>query len=277
MYFLPQHAKNVVNKLSRSLVSSGWLLVSPSEMSHELFPDFEPVQLSGTLCYRKNPDRPHVDSLHSLQISSLPPLEHDTTNEFDTASIPPSVQEFPAGDSDRQAEETPESGTPEEVYSEAHRLYDRGNFAGALERIRSGLPESPDDARHLALSARILAGQGDLAGAEEQCLKAIAADKLNAVYRYFYAVILHEQGRDDDAVTSLQKAIYADPDLPLSHFLLGHLLDRKGKPSEARKHFRQTLRLLAQYRQDHVLPESEGMTAGRLQEVISSIIEQETE
>ncbi|GJQ20292.1 MAG: protein-glutamate O-methyltransferase [Bacteroidia bacterium] len=272
MYFSPAHAKNVVRKLFRSLVSSGWLLVSPSEMSRELFPDFEPVELSGALCYRKIAKEAETALRESPDPLTVPPLDRRITGESDVPTIPFPKEELPPKDSDRQPQE--EQGTPEEAYDHILRLYERGDSGEAMKRVRAVLSTQPDHAALLALSARILAGSGNLNEAEEQCRKAIASDKLNAAHRYFHAVILCEQGRDDDAIIALQAALYADPKFPLPSFLLGHLADRKGKRQEAEKHYRRALHLLAPYRYDELVPESEGMSAGRLREVIVSILEQ---
>jgi chemotaxis protein methyltransferase CheR len=192
--------------------------------------------------------------------------------------VPAVSQDIPVRESDAKTEkELPESTELHDTYHEAMRLYETGHFVKAAVSTRSMLVDNPNDARLRGLLARILANQGELAEAEEQSSKAIEADKLNAHHRYFHAVILHEQGRDDDAISALRKAMYVDPRFPLPHFLLGHLIARKGKSHDARKHFRHSLQLLAHYQRDQILPESEGMTAGRLREFISSILAQGTD
>ncbi|MEX1276964.1 MAG: CheR family methyltransferase [Bacteroidota bacterium] len=285
MYFLPHQARKVVEKFFRSLVSSGWLLVSPSEMSQTLFPEFETVQLSGALCYRKRTEQPqHIfPTLSSLEEAPALAVDAEERDEPDTPMVAPSPWSPIAEESDDVAKETPKASGSQEVYLEAHREYERGHFTKAAERILASLPASPTavwrahpiDAALLSLLARIRASQGDLAGAEEQCRKAIEADKLNPVHPYLHATIVHEQGRDDEAIHSLRKALYLDPDFALAHFLLANLARRHGKTREAGKHFRETLRLLSRYRQDQILPESDGMTAGRLKEIIHSVTQRE--
>lgn len=53
MYFTPEQARKVVRNLRRALVAGGWLIVSPSEASHALFPDFAAVNFPGAVFYRK--------------------------------------------------------------------------------------------------------------------------------------------------------------------------------------------------------------------------------
>jgi chemotaxis protein methyltransferase CheR len=57
----------------------------------------------------------------------------------------------------------------------------------------------------------------------------------------------------------------------LAHFALGNLARSCGRNDTADKHFSNASRLLAACPADDVLPESDGLTVGRLTEIISSI------
>ena len=61
----------------------------------------------------------------------------------------------------------------------------------------------------------------------------------------------------------------------LAHFALGNLARNEGKFREADKHFRNALALSRERPQDEVLPESEGITVGRLVEIITGLMEAE--
>ena len=61
----------------------------------------------------------------------------------------------------------------------------------------------------------------------------------------------------------------------LAHFALGNLTSRQGKLKESQKHFENALSLLSAYQQGEVLPESEGIAAGRLAEIIQSTTDRE--
>ena len=71
------------------------------------------------------------------------------------------------------------------------------------------------------------------------------------------------------------RALYLDPGFVLAHFDLGNLALRQGKPAEARKHSENALRLLRRQRPEELVLESEGITAGRLGELIESQMESE--
>jgi chemotaxis protein methyltransferase CheR len=73
---------------------------------------------------------------------------------------------------------------------------------------------------------------------------------------------------DSGASASLKKALYLDQNLVMAHFTLATLEQRKGKVKESRRHFNVALSLLGNCHPDDIIPESEGMLAGRLTEII---------
>jgi len=122
----------------------------------------------------------------------------------------------------------------------------------------------------LSLLARACANQGKIEEARSWIEQAIEADKLNAASHYLRATILQEQGEIETAIASLKRALYIDPNFVLAHFTLGTLAVRYGKVKESQRHFNFALRLLKDCRKEDILPESDGITAGRLIEIIQS-------
>ena len=102
------------------------------------------------------------------------------------------------------------------------------------------------------------------------CEKAIAADRFNPGHYYLRASILQEQGRLPEAVADLRKALYLDQDFIPAHILLGNLTRRQGNRRGSSRHFRNALRLLGRRPAEEVIPGAEGLTAGRLMEIIRS-------
>ncbi len=125
--------------------------------------------------------------------------------------------------------------------------------------------------------ARVHANQGNLDTALNWCEKAIDEDKLNPVSYYLRALILEEQGKDAEALESLRGVLYLDPSFALAHFSLGNLAFKQGRQDEGERHFMNTLDILSRFKPDGVIHESEGITAGRLAEIISSISSQHSE
>lgn len=272
MYFVPKTAARVVQNLYRSLVEGGWLIVSPTEASHDLFPQFVTVNCPGAILYRKDSHRPEsVDVFPSLldqgSTPSLPPLSTMMAEPAPEIIVVSEISELPgpAAEEPKMVEEQP---TP---YREASSLYERGQYVKAAETLVAALSESRADARALALLARVYANQGQLVEALEWCDKAIAADKLDASHHYLRAIILQEQGSWQEAQREFKRALYLDQDFALAHVALGNLSQRQGKIKASRKHFENALSLLRAHRDEDPLLESEGITAGRLAEIIGSM------
>ena len=149
--------------------------------------------------------------------------------------------------------------------------------ASPARKRATAAPPLVADAAALADAARVAANQGDLNEALERVEEAIKADKVDAGYHYLHATILEELARPDDAVKALKSALFLDPGFALAHFLLGNIARRRGRAAEATRHFEKTLDELRATQPDEVLPESEGMTAGKLAEIVTSLLEMEAQ
>jgi chemotaxis protein methyltransferase CheR len=122
----------------------------------------------------------------------------------------------------------------------------------------------------MLLLARAYANQGKLAAALILCEKAIAADKMAPRAYYLRATILQEQGSLPEALLAFKQTVYAEPEFMLGHFALGSLALKQKRLKESEKHFANVLLLLARYEPEDIVPESEGLSAGRLREMIAA-------
>jgi len=265
MYFSPEHKEKVVQRLFHSLAAGGWLVVSPGETSQVLSSQFTMVNFAGAILYQKA--HSSVDHATCFQPGLYQTLQNDRCKESAAHTL------FP--DPEKQQLREPRCT----LYDEAVVLYEQGRYDEAVEKIglylknsaeESGEPHS--EGKAMALLARACANQGKLAEAQKWCEKAIIADKLTPGLHYLLATILQEQDRAGEAVVSLKRALYLDQNYVLAHFALGNLARQQGNLKESAKHFDNALRILRGYDPKDVLPESEGITAGRLSEIIASLI-----
>lgn len=288
MYFAPEQRERVVQNLYRSLVNGGWLMVSPGETLRVLSSQFVTVNFTGATLYKKEQQKIHpaqefeaADPFFVPQTPVNPGLEIQSEVFFinQSDSLEETIaQPLVAGPEQQRIREHP--GT---LYEEALALYGRGRYAEAAAKLAGlfsdGVPgpnELNPGGKAMALLARACANQGKLAEALEWCEKAVAADKLNAGFHYLLATILLEQGQVEVAKTSLKRALYLDQDFVIAYFALGNLTRQQGKFKESVKHFENALLLLRGYGREDTLPESDGITAGRLREIITSMTERET-
>jgi chemotaxis protein methyltransferase CheR len=123
-----------------------------------------------------------------------------------------------------------------------------------------------DDFAHLTRSR---ANEGRLEEALAWSERWIVADKLNVVAHYLNAMVLQELGDREQARRSLERAIYLKPDFALAHFSLGNL---SAPGPRTYRHFQNALELLRQLPAAELVPESDGLTAGRLSEIITALL-----
>lgn len=274
MYFDKERARKVIQNLFNVLVNGGWLIVSPSEASTDLFSQFATVNHPGVILYKKESDKPRKREAltHGLpeerSLSFQPRL--DSGAEPEPLIFPEIKESFPL-----EVEKPKTQEPPPAPYREALASYEQGRYIDAADKIQGWLLHRPEDGRAMALLARVYANQGKLTEALQWCEKAIAAEKLSPCHHYLCATILQEQARVEEASLSLKRSLYLDPNFVLAHFALGNLAQRRGKFGESEKYFRNALSLLRGYRPEALLPESEGITAGRLLEVLRSMIGRE--
>ena len=235
MYFTADKAKEVVMKFSRSLMEGGWLIVSHSETSNALFSPLTAVEFHGITLYRKGAGAEPQPALFAPEADAI------------YFRIPPAAAE--------------------PVLAEMPQL----PGATAIEP-GAALPPKPDNGSALIATARSHANQGRLTDASEWCERAITLNKLNPAYHYLLATIQQELGQTDAAVQSLMHTLYLDSGFILAHFTLANIQLSQSRHREANRSFSNALALLRTHPHDETLPESDGLTAGRLAEIITSAL-----
>ncbi|MGD0231009.1 MAG: CheR family methyltransferase [Syntrophorhabdales bacterium] len=249
MYFSHERALQVVPRLYRCLMDDGWLVINPVESSLAKPSLFEGVSFPGATLYRKRGSAAQGAATRDPEIAVI-----GETERWGTEKTANQVRR-------------PQKDEPEKRW--------RHEQAGTHSVASSAAPRLADppvqEAASLSSLAKAAADKGELSKALELCEKAIDADKLNPSLYYLQATILQEIGRASEAATSLKRAIYVDQDFVLAHFALGHLMHLQEKYKEAEKCFANACSLLESYGDEEIPPESEGISAGRLMEVIRTM------
>ncbi|NTV10963.1 MAG: hypothetical protein HGA47_09350, partial [Zoogloea sp.] len=124
----------------------------------------------------------------------------------------------------------------------------------------------------LAGQSREFADQGRLDEALAWCELAVAADRLDPATTYLCASILLERGDTEAAMAALKRTLYIDHEHLPAIFSLAGLLAAQGRQRDAQRHFRHALALLGKLPSGHILPGSDGITAGRLKATIETIL-----
>ena len=267
MYFAPEYVNLAAERFYRSLINGGWLIVSPVETSHIYYSLFDMIRFQDSTFYKKDTRKIKPDRIIAQYVEKeiIPfPLKKVKHRKLEKPlhTAPPDVP----GKS-KQAALTP--------LEEAAVLHRKGFYQEAENMLGEVILNGHSSKEALVLYTKILANQGKLEDALHWCEKAVSADKCDPHLHYLLAIILEEQKRGEEAKASLKKTLYLDHNFILAHFALANISLRSGKMAEARKHFGNTTEILSKCKPDEILPESEGITAGRLSEIIGAVRFQE--
>ena len=262
MYFEADAMRAVVDKLRRSLSEGGWLVVSSTEAGTALLSGFTTVEFADACLYRKGVDRLDWQPMARQELPAPLPDRIEVPTSIPQIAVPGAAQIAMAHPTNEPRSESAAAG---EFYSQALACYAQGAYAQVAELMAGALDT---DAQGLALAARARANLGQLDEACRLCEAAVAADKGRPDLRYLLATVLMEQGQVEAAATTLKQALYLDQDFVIAHFALGNLYRRQGRAAEAARHFANARQLLAGYPPGTLLPEAEGLAAGRLLDII---------
>ena len=275
MYFPRDKAQQVVRRFYRSINREGWLALSACENSIPFGTSFEPVFIDKVMMFRKGPAW-LAEGCEQVP-AFIPPATEDTV--VLPSSVDPAGQELPTAERfayPAPADQVKTETAPQEHdhYLEAQAHYEQGRYGEAEEKLAGFAGSSAFDKSAkqrppiLLLLTRICANQGKIKEALGWCDQLVAADTLNPAGYFLRATILLENGDIERSVVSLRQALYLDPDFILANFLLGNQMRLLGKHTMARKHFNNTLALLDNIGDHEILPESEGLSAGSLRDII---------
>jgi chemotaxis protein methyltransferase CheR len=242
MYFTPETVERVIEYFHRALLDDGWLVTGAVESSATTFRSFVVLPPHDLPIYRKaSMARPAPLSVVELSAVPLP--------------LPPDV--------------APETRIDLDV---VHRLYAQGQYADVVDRSRALLDSGGEDGRLMTVMARALANLGRLEEALEWCRKAVALDRVDPRQRYLLGMIHRERGEPADAIACFNGVLFLDAANILAHFSLAELMDRLGRRSDARRHYENALDFLTALPENEELPDADGMTAGRLSDIIRSAV-----
>ena len=128
--------------------------------------------------------------------------------------------------------------------------------------------ESRITSTELFAQARQLADQGELRTARALCEQALQHHKLFSEGHYLHAMILQELGEIMAARTALRRVLYLAPECAMAHYALGLLELKAADTRSGERHLDQVQRLLAALSPEQLLPGSEGLSAGQLQDML---------
>lgn len=257
MYFAPDKARDVVDRITQSLLPGGFLFLGHAETLRGLTHEFHLRHTHDTFYYQRR-DGTEAE----VTTATWAGAPREGKEEQPLATVVESTDSWV--DVIQRASErianlangrarSPSPGAPA-VSTAAARTWDLGlvleavrqeRFSDALELISSLPPESREDPDALLLRAVLLTNNGRLDESEEICSRLLALDELNAGAHYLMALCREHAGELTGAIEHGQTAIYLDASFAMPHVHLGIMARRAGDAATAQRELGQALILLA--------------------------------
>ena len=259
MYFSPSLIRQVGLNFYNSLRPQGWFITSAVELSDGLFAEFTKVQFNKSIVYRKTIHKQEVPKQipYSDKAAYKPTRTDFLLKNKKMISTKPQKAKLPTG---KVAEVDP--------IEIANRLFRKGQYAQCALLSRSEISKLGYKQEWQRLLARSYANMGKLDEALQGCSEMLKYNLLDADTYYLMATILTEKQELTEAVKVLNLGFYIDPDHLMSHLLMAGILRRLGNVTAATIHQKTIKRILAGLESHVVLDDTEGLTVGRIMEMV---------
>ncbi|HKN93192.1 MAG TPA: CheR family methyltransferase [Thermoleophilaceae bacterium] len=277
IYFKEETIQRIVDRFHASLVDGGWLVVGHAEPSQEIFHRYQVTNYPGTIVYRRSRTGQGKPIAPSISIPAVPVRSEvgGRRPEVPKPVVPrrpaaPAVKPAskvrtlrPVGG--KQAAGVVAAGPADEAY----KLFQAGRSGDAINELEKLAAEQPTDYRAPYLLAKIFASKMRFPEAERWIDVALKNRELAAESHYLRGIVLQEQGRLDEALEAFRRSVFLDQGFVLGHFAAAGVFGRTGQIARAKKSLATVAELLSGRPAADVLPEGDGLTVGRLQELVS--------
>lgn len=235
MYFAPEQARALVERIARALQPGGYLFLGHAETLRGLSDDFHLRHTHGTFYYQRKEGAQPIPSPATRE-------ERAGTNSAPTAASDSWIDVIREA-SDRVALLAADSAVQHEKRAAAPPpnlvgvldLLRREHFADALDLLRSLSPGGVQNPDTLLLEATLLVNCRLLPAAEEACRQLLAIDELNAGAHYVLALCRERTGDFAGASEHDRVAAYLDPAFAMPRLHLGLLARRAGERDRSRR------------------------------------------
>jgi len=241
IYFDRLTTQMVVQRFFDILQPNGWLIVGHSEPLASIYTYYTTVNVEGAVLYKKGEHAPHPPKATVPQspLANLP-----------TATILDELAQ-------------------NERLDNVRKLIEQQNFATAQQELNAFLELMPDHINALFLLAKLLADEGQTDTVYEILNTIEELDPLVAQAHYLRALLLQqEQAPPNDIKIVLRRALYANRDFALAHFMMGELLAEEGNADLARRNWKNAHRILQNQPNDSLVPFGDGIMTGTLLHII---------
>jgi chemotaxis protein methyltransferase CheR len=255
MYFTPPHAAAVIERLTRALVSGGYLFLGHAETLRGVSSAYEICHTHDAFYYQKKPATGRVVAATNKRIAAPTSADGSVVTPAWAATWIETVQRA----SDRigllaqgiaVTDNKPEAVQSTRVHAQ------QGDLADVLELMREErfsdallvLQEFPENLGHdrevLLLRASLLSHVGKLELAEQVAKQLLGIDEKHAGAHYMLGMCRESRGDRTGAIDEYRLATYLDPSFAMPRLRAGMLSRRADDREPARRELGQALVLL---------------------------------
>ena len=277
MYFDKNLRKKLINSFFNLLTDTGYLIVSISEVSLIDDPGFDKIYLNDSFIFRKNINPAGKKELplisHKVK-TKTPEACFETTHPTLKEMQPEQVKTLSTTNSISQTLKN------DSILDNAGNSFKAGKYNDTIIFITeifkspgkySSLLKDNADKLYLLITKSYI-NLYDYEDALRWCTKGIEQNQLYLPHYLAMANIFQMINANDEAIKTLQTAIYLEPENILANFSLSNLHRKNNEPDLAKKYLQVTLNILEKFDAGHIIEESEGLTAGSMRTMVASFI-----
>ncbi|MFZ4546293.1 MAG: CheR family methyltransferase [Bacteroidales bacterium] len=262
MYFTPEKARAAGHRFFYSLAENGWLITSQVELSEDYFSDFRRINFSNGIFYQKSPKLPSQgpSCFFDIKIEEEEPKLIRKTN--------PVIIEKLKSHSSVLVEKHKELI----ALADPDVLFKKGLYAQCADQCLKTIQKAPDESKNILLLVKCYANMGQLENARLWCKQLILTNNLTSESYHFIATVFLESNDLISAETVLRKALYLNQTNVSALITLGNVLKRQGKKQSGIRSFENAQEILDAMDLDDLVPGFDGLTAGRIKEMVEMSI-----
>ncbi|MFH0925085.1 MAG: CheR family methyltransferase [bacterium] len=285
IYFKPETTRNIISRFFRCLLNGGYLIIGHSESSEEVFGEFKRIYLPDVVIFQR--PGPAVvgqqtqtsrlsEDLLKLKTRNL--AQKDENKQDDSPKLKNEQPKNFDNDKDTcpvKAEERRRvySLNETELFEKGLSSFEKGKITEALNYFQEVVALNNKNARACYYLGYIKANREEIEEAKEWCQKAIKNDRLIVEAYYLLSIIYKEEGEKELAIEMLKKTIYINSNFILGHYNLGNVYKERNENRLAIKSFNNTKRILEKRSLGDFIEGTDGMTVGRLLNMVNFNIE----
>lgn len=245
--------RDVLGRFRLALTTDGWFATGHSEPLRLIAGHLDPRPFPGTMLYQKDPTiPPRPERSPRTSIGPARPIRARSSPRLQPTHKTPALQ--------------PPDGASTLIQAAIEAL-EAGRFEEAERSLVDAVSTDTSSPRAPYLLGKLFADRLEMEPAATWVSEALSRDGTYVPAHHLTGLIAEEEDREQDAITAFRRCIYLAPTWPLGYYALGRALATSGRRGASRRAFDSAERLLSLSSPDEEVPDSDGLTNGRLLEL----------